>query len=104
MGRRVRVVAWVFVGWLVGLGGDTASVRSQDRVGPFTSPPRSVRSREVDQQHIRLEMNVDLEKQEFTARAVHTLQPYQPLDRLVLDAANLQIDRVTLLSGTDATT
>lgn len=75
---------------------------AQDRVGPFTSPPRSVRSREVDQQHIRLEMRVDLQKQEFTARAVHTLSPYHALDRLALDAADLRIGKVARLEAPPA--
>lgn len=100
--RRFRPLRGVtFVIALSALSAVLSPAAAQDRVGPFTSPPRSVRSRDVDQQHVRLEMKVDLDKQEFAARAVHTLAPFQPLDRLTLDAAELRIDRVLLVDGRD---
>ena len=34
-----------------------------DRRGTFTQPNRSVRSRDVDQRHIRLELQFDFEEQ-----------------------------------------
>ncbi|MFO0819930.1 MAG: M1 family metallopeptidase [Pirellulales bacterium] len=70
---------------------------AQDRRGAFTSDPRSVRTREVDQEHIRLEMRVDLEKQTFEGRAIHQLAPFKPLDTLTLDAVDMKIHKATLL-------
>jgi len=56
----------------LGLGVEMAAPRpawAQDRRGPFTAEPRSVRSRDVDQQHIRLDLKVDLESQTFRGQA-----------------------------------
>lgn len=36
-----------------------ATAAAKDRRGPFVEPPRSVRSRDVDQQHVRLELAFD---------------------------------------------
>ena len=79
------------------------SANAQDRRGPFTAEPRSVRSREVDQEHIRLEMRVDLEKQEFQGRATHQLSLFKSLSEITFDAVEMQIDRVRLLSASPGT-
>ena len=42
---------------------------AQDRRGPFTQPPRSVRSRDFDQQHLRLELAFDWDKRQVRGRA-----------------------------------
>lgn len=72
---------------------------AQARRGPFTRPPRSVRSRIVDQQHIRLELRFDWQEQSFTGRAVHTLEPFQPIKQVEFDAAEMKIERVRLLGA-----
>ena len=41
----------------------------QQRVGPFTQPARSVRSRPIDQQHVKLDLRFDWDKQELRGRA-----------------------------------
>src|SRR5262245_45160490 len=50
------------------------AAHAQSRGGPFSQSPRSVRSRTVDQQHVRLEFNFDWDQQEIQAKAVHTLE------------------------------
>ena len=67
-------------------------------LAPFTEPPRSVRSRDIDQQHIRLELDLDWETQTIDGRAVHTLVPLRDLETLELDAADMEIERVRLLA------
>jgi len=48
------------------------------RTGPFTAPQRSVRSRAIDQQHVRLDLKFDWEKQEMKGKATHTLSLLAP--------------------------
>lgn len=76
---------------------------AQDRRGTFTRDPRSVRSREIDQEHVRLELRFDLDKQEIEGRAVHTLKPFQPVKSVTLDAAGMHITKVTLLASAPQT-
>ena len=85
----------------VGSGGLTHQALAQQRTGPFTQPPRSVRSRTIDQQHVRLEFRFDWDKQEVQGKAVHELQLLAPQSTLSLDAAEMKIDRVELLSTDD---
>jgi len=70
-----------------------------ERRGPFNEPPQSVRSRDFDQQHIRLELDFDFQRRRVDGRAVITLAPLVPLDEIRLDAADMQIDRVMLRDG-----
>ena len=72
---------------------------AQDRRGPFTQPPRSVRSRDFDQQHLRLELAFDWDKRQVRGRAVHTLQPYKALRSITFDAAEMKISSVAAVSG-----
>ena len=69
---------------------------AQDRRGPFTHVPRSVRSRDIDQQHLRLELRFDCDKQELTGRAVHQLTPFKPIREVNLDASDMMIHQVDL--------
>ncbi|MCH8045118.1 MAG: HEAT repeat domain-containing protein [Planctomycetes bacterium] len=69
---------------------------AQSRRGPFTTSPRSVRSRDVDQQHIRLDLHFNWERREMKGRATHTLVPFKPLRRIVLDAAEMKIESVAI--------
>ena len=68
----------------------------QQRPGPFTQPPRSVRSRVVDQQHVKLDLKFDFEKQQVRGQATHTLKLFQPAREIQLDAAGMKIERVAV--------
>ncbi len=68
---------------------------AQDRRGPFTHAERSVRSREIDQQHIRLDLRFDWEQQRADCRATLTLAPYESTTKLTLDAAGMKITSVS---------
>ena len=70
---------------------------AEDRRGPFVHPPRSVRGRDFDQRHIRLELVFDLEDQKFTGRVVHRLVPFAPLGSIKLDAVDMKIVKVVLV-------
>lgn len=74
----------------------SGSLIAQERRGPFTAPPRSVRSRSVDQQHIRLELRLNCDQQEIQGRSTLTLIPYAPIRNIELDAAEMQIRSVTV--------
>lgn len=72
---------------------------AQDRRGPFTQPPKSVRTREFDQLHLKLELVFDFEKQQFDGVATHRLKLFRPLTQLAFDAVEMQIERVALREG-----
>jgi aminopeptidase N len=80
------------------------SMQAQDRRGPFTREPRSLRTREVDQQHIRLDLSFDLDKQKFTGRATHRIAAFRPLTKLTLDAGEMRVTKVALLGADAAST
>ncbi|HEX5106355.1 MAG TPA: M1 family aminopeptidase [Pirellulaceae bacterium] len=73
-----------------------SSAAAQQRSGPFNQPPRSLRSRTIDQKHVRLELTFDFDKQEFRGRAIHQLALFQPAREIALDAAEMKIESVTL--------
>lgn len=79
----------------------TLPLAAQDRRGVFTAPPRSVRSREIDQQHIRLELDFDFDQQQIDCRALQRVKLFQPLSTITLDAADLQIQKVTVRATGD---
>jgi aminopeptidase N len=68
---------------------------AQQRTGPFTQPSRSLRSRTVDQQHVRLELAFDFEKQSIRGQAVHDLVLFQAASQIELDAAEMKVERVS---------
>ncbi len=84
--------------------GAAAAIRAQDRRGPFTHEPRSVRSRDVDQRHIRLELRFDWDKEQMDGRAVLTLVPFREVSRIELDAAGMQVSRVARIAAEGETT
>ncbi len=75
---------------------------AEDRRGPYTHPPRSIRSRDVHQQHLRLELSVDLDKETFHGRAVHIMSPLKPIRAVQLDAADMKIEKVSIGEGANA--
>ncbi|MBC8351993.1 MAG: HEAT repeat domain-containing protein [Planctomycetes bacterium] len=72
----------------------TSAVAAQDRRGPFTHATRSVRSRDIDQQHIRIDLRFDWEKQRADAQATLTLTPFKSTKEITLDAAGMKVNRV----------
>lgn len=68
----------------------------QARPGPFTAPPKSLRTRDIDQQHIRLELAFDFEKQAIQGKAIHKLDLFRPARTVQLDAADMNISSVVL--------
>jgi aminopeptidase N len=74
-----------------------AQTDAQQRLGPFTTSPRSVRSRDVDQRHVRLDLRFDFDKQQIAGRALLTLAPFKPLSSIELDAADMKINRVAIV-------
>ncbi|QDU29169.1 Aminopeptidase N [Anatilimnocola aggregata] len=83
---------------------DYSLAYGQARPGPFTAPPKSLRSRDVDQQHIRLELKFDFDKQAVNGKARHQLELFRPTSSIQLDAADMKIGNVMLLSrsGTES--
>ncbi|HUE73833.1 MAG TPA: M1 family aminopeptidase [Pirellulaceae bacterium] len=86
----------VTIGFFIALFALGGPVAAQQRLGPFTQPPRSVRSRSIDQQHVRLEFRFDWDQQKVQAKAIHTLALIAPQSTLELDAAEMQIMQATL--------
>lgn len=74
---------------------------AQDRRGPFTHAPRSVRSRTFDALHLRLELAPDWERRELHGVAIHTLAPFSPARQVEFDAAGMTVRRVRILNGPD---
>ena len=70
-----RIAACLAIGLFVAAATSHDST-AQERRGPFNHDPRSVRSRDIDQQHLRLELTFNFDKQEFRGRAVHKLSLY----------------------------
>ncbi len=67
------------------------------RGNPFTAAEHSVRSRDVDMQHVRIELNIDMEAQTVDGRAILSLVPFKSLDVIVLDADELTVSSVALV-------
>ena len=91
--KRVRVATFTVLTLLF----LTAAGVGEDRRGTFVHPPRSVRGRDFDQRHIRLELAFSLEDQKVTGRVVHRLVPFVPLATIELDAAEMKVAKVVLV-------
>lgn len=87
---------------LVALVGSSVGADEPKR-GPFQQPPRNVRSRDFDVEHLRLELTPDWDRREIQARATHALAPFRATDRLRFDQHKLHVERATLknASGDD---
>ena len=68
-----------------------------ERLAPFDRPPRSVRSRDFDQQHIRLDLSLDWEQQSIEGRATHDLKTFREVTELQFDAAEMEVKSVELV-------
>jgi aminopeptidase N len=65
------------------------------RPGRFTFPSRSIRSRDIDQKHIKLELGFDFDKQEMSGKATVKFAPYRRLQSIAFDAEEMTISEVT---------
>jgi aminopeptidase N len=65
----------------------------------YNHAPRSVRSRDVDQEHLKLDLKIDLEKEEYTGRAEWILSPFKAVRSVTLDAGNQKIEKVAIGDG-----
>lgn len=81
----------------------TGVAYSADHRGPFTKPKQSIRSRDFDQKHVRLELKFDWDRQEIDGRAIHTVTPFKPLSRIEFDAVDMHIGDVRLADGEQQT-
>jgi len=70
------------------------------QLGPYDAPRRSVRTRAFDTEHLRLAVRFDWKQRSVEATATLRLRPFRDLPQLVLDAVELQVQRVRL--GTEA--
>lgn len=70
----------------------------QARPGPFTAPTKSLRTREVDQKHVRLDLNLDLDQQTVQGKATHELELFKAAKTVTLDAADMSVSGVVLHS------
>jgi aminopeptidase N len=77
----------------------SSSLLAQERLGPFNQPPRSVRSRTIDQEHVRLTLKFDFEKQRIEGQNNLALVLFEPASSIELDAAGMKIERLTLITG-----
>lgn len=76
-----------------------ADAAAQSRPGPFTAPAKSLRTREVDQQHVRVDLKLDLEQQSVVGKATHKLELFKAAKSIQLDAAEMNVGGVTLLAA-----
>ena len=88
----IRLTPAVFLALMLAAG----LAAAQPRSGPFNQPPRSLRTRTLDQRHVRLELSFDFDQQQFRGRAIHRLSLYRPAREIELDAADMKIERVTI--------
>ncbi len=73
------------------------AVAATPKRGPFMAAERSLRSRDFDQRHVRLELAIDWDKQQIDGRAVLTLKPFAPIETVGLDAAEMKVLTASLL-------
>lgn len=88
--------------WLLVACCFVATANSEERRGPFTAPPHSVRDRMFDLQHVRIELDIDWDNEVVQAKTVSRLTPFEELDELRFDAVGLEIERVALVSAGSA--
>lgn len=63
------------------------------RSGPFAEAPRSLRSRKFDQQHLKLDLDFNFEKQSVVGIATHRVVLLEPTSQLQFDAAEMKIQK-----------
>jgi len=95
---RPQMLHFVIVALAASLAADAVVAQQRGAkgpsAGPFTQPARSVRSRTIDQEHVKLDLNFDFAKQEVRGQALHTLKLFQAAREIELDAAGMKIERV----------
>jgi len=78
---------------------EVTAEEEKDRTGPFTHARRSVRSRDFDQRHLKLELDVAWEERRIEAVATHKVAAYKSIDALMFDAVDMKIHSARLLEG-----
>jgi aminopeptidase N len=77
-----------------------AVVRTGLGQAPMPAEPlRTAADRPIDIEHIRLDMQVDLRKQEVAGRAVIELKSLRPTPSIALNAVELEVSKVALQNG-----
>ena len=90
----IRCSYFLFALLLV-VGSMAVCVAQGPRPGRFTFPTRSVRSREIDQKHIKLELVFDFESQIMKGKATVVFSAFQPVSTISFDAEEMTISQVT---------
>ncbi|MCB1023612.1 MAG: M1 family metallopeptidase [Acidobacteria bacterium] len=73
---------------------------SDDNAATHKLPPVNyIRSRDVDIENVAIDLRFDWEKEQAFGNTVVTLSPFTDLDSFTLDAAQMQINSVTLANG-----
>lgn len=90
--RRALVLSLI----LLSLGALDSAFAQGPRPGRFTFPTRSVRSRDLDQKHIKLELAFDFEAQIMKGKATVKFSAFKPLTTIAFDAEEMAINQVTL--------
>lgn len=75
---------------------------AEDRIGPFKHAQRSVRSRTVDQIHVRVDLKIDVPNQSFTGKATHDVKTFEPLKSIQFDAVDMKVSAVRRIIGKQA--
>ena len=97
----MKSLHYLFVPVLVWL--QLSSQAAAQRSNTYNHALRSVRSRDVHQEHLRLNLTINLDQEELHGHAMWTLSPFKPLRTISLDAAEMKIEKVTIGDGPKAT-
>ena len=97
---RLRFFALIFA--LVLSSSAFVNAQNEDEIGAFKKlpPVNYVRSRDVDIKHVAIDLRFDWEKSQAYGNTVVTLAPFKDANKFTLDAAQMQINSVTLANGT----
>lgn len=94
LSNRPRIL-YLIILTLLGLVAAADCVAQGPRPGRFTFPPRSIRSRDIDQKHIKLELAFDFESQSIKGKATVKFSPYKSISTISFDAEEMTISQVT---------
>src|SRR5436190_1119490 len=91
---RTRLIYLLLAALIIGCS-LAECVAQGPRPGRFTFPPRSVRSRDIDQKHIKLELAFDFESQVMKGKATVKFAPFKSLSSISFDAEEMAINQAT---------
>jgi aminopeptidase N len=75
------------------------SLAHGQRGNTYAHAPRSVRSRDVNQEHLKLDLTINLEDEQFKGHAQWVMSPFKPVRSVSLDAAEMKFDKVAIGDG-----